>query len=82
MALDLISFQATALFEGWDNPLVRLLQPDDEDDGQAARRLLASALAAVENAVTADAGRPELTMASPSREPLARSWTIYLLINT
>ena len=48
MALDLISFQATALFEGWDNPLVRLLQPDDEDDGQAARRLLASALAAVE----------------------------------
>ena len=37
-----------ALFEVWDNPLMRLLQPDDEDDGRAARNLLASALAAVE----------------------------------
>ncbi len=38
-----------ALFEGCSNPLRRLLQPDDED-GEAARRLLASALAAVEAA--------------------------------
>ncbi len=38
-----------ALFEGCRNPLRRLLQPDDED-GEAARRLLASALAAVEAA--------------------------------
>ncbi len=38
-----------ALFEGWDNPLRRLLMPDN-DDGQTARRLLASALAAVETA--------------------------------
>ncbi len=37
-----------ALCEVWDNPLMRLLQPDNEDDGQAARNLLASALAAVE----------------------------------
>ena len=38
-----------ALFEGWDNPLRRLLmQPDNEDDGRAARNLLGSALAAVE----------------------------------
>ena len=36
-----------ALFEGWDNPLRRLLLPDDVD-GQTARGLLASALAAVE----------------------------------
>ncbi len=42
-----------ALFEGWDNPLRRLLLPEDDDDGQTARRLLASALAAVE---TAEAG--------------------------
>ena len=39
-----------ALFEGWDNPLRRLLLPEDDDDGQTARRLLASALAAVEAA--------------------------------
>ena len=39
-----------ALFEDWDDPLRRLLQPDDEDDGQAARFLLDSALAAVEAA--------------------------------
>ena len=39
-----------ALFEGCGNPLVRLLQPDNEDDGRAARNLLASALAAVEAA--------------------------------
>ena len=32
-----------ALFEGCSNPLRRLLQPDDEDDGQAARNLLVSA---------------------------------------
>ena len=38
-----------ALFEGCSNPLRRLLQPDAED-GEAARRLLASALAAVEAA--------------------------------
>ena len=37
-----------ALIEGYDNPLRRLLQPDDEDDGRAARNLLAAALAAVE----------------------------------
>ncbi len=36
-----------ALFEGWDDLLRRLLLPDD-DDGQTARSLLASALAAVE----------------------------------
>ncbi len=36
-----------ALFEGYDNPLRRLLQPDNEDDGRAARDLLVSALAAV-----------------------------------
>ncbi len=39
-----------ALFEGWDDPLRRLLLPDDDDDGQTARCLLASALAAVEAA--------------------------------
>ncbi len=39
-----------ALFEGWDDPLRRLLLPDDDDDGQTARCLLASALAAVETA--------------------------------
>ncbi len=39
-----------ALFEGWDNPLRRLLLSDDDDDGQTARCLLASALAAVEAA--------------------------------
>ncbi len=38
-----------ALFEGWDDPLRHLLLPDD-DDGQTARCLLASALAAVEAA--------------------------------
>ncbi len=38
-----------ALFEGWDNPLRRLLLPGD-DDGQTVRCLLASALAAVEAA--------------------------------
>ena len=43
-----------ALFEGWDDPLRRLLLPDDDDDGQTARCLLASALAAVE---TAEAGK-------------------------
>ena len=42
-----------ALFEGWDNPLRRLLMPDN-DDGQTARRLLASALTAVE---AAEAGK-------------------------
>ena len=42
-----------ALFEGWDDPLRRLLLPND-DDGQTARCLLASALAAVE---TAEAGK-------------------------
>ena len=47
-APDLISFQAAALFEGRDNPLRRLLEQPDEDDGRAARNLLASALAAVE----------------------------------
>ncbi len=40
-----------ALFEGWDDPLRRLLLPDDDDDGQTARGLLASALAAVEAAI-------------------------------
>jgi hypothetical protein len=40
-----------ALFEGWDDPLRRLLLPDDDDDGQTARCLLASALAAVEAAI-------------------------------
>ncbi len=39
-----------ALFEGWDNPLRRLLLPDDNNDGETAHRLLASALAAVEAA--------------------------------
>ena len=39
-----------ALFEGWDNSLRRLLMPDN-DDGETARHLLASALAAVEAAV-------------------------------
>ncbi len=39
-----------ALFEGWDDPLRRLLLPDDDDEGQTARCLLASALAAVEAA--------------------------------
>ena len=39
-----------ALFEGWNDPLRRLLLPDDDDDGQTARCLLASALAAVEAA--------------------------------
>jgi hypothetical protein len=38
-----------ALFEGWDDPLMRLLKPDN-DDGETAQRLLASALAAVEAA--------------------------------
>ena len=38
------------VFEGWDDPLRRLLLPDDDDDGQTARCLLASALAAVEAA--------------------------------
>ena len=38
-----------ALFERWDNSLMRLLMPDN-DDGQTARCLLASALAAVEAA--------------------------------
>ena len=38
-----------ALFEGWDNSLRRLLMPDN-DDGETAQRLLASALAAVEAA--------------------------------
>ena len=42
-----------ALFEGWDDPLRRLLMSHDNDDGQIARCLLASALAAVE---TAEAG--------------------------
>ncbi len=42
-----------ALFEGCGNPLMRLLMPDN-DDGQTARRLLASALTAVE---TAQAGK-------------------------
>ncbi len=45
-----------ARFEGWGNPLRRLLQPDDEDDGRTARRLLASALAAVEAAEVAEGG--------------------------
>ena len=36
-----------ALFEGWDNSLRRLLMPGN-DDGETARYLLASALAAVE----------------------------------
>ena len=35
---------------GWDNPLRRLLARPDEDDGQTARLLLASALAAVKAA--------------------------------
>ena len=39
-----------ALFAGWDNSLRRLLMPDN-DDGETARHLLASALAAVEAAV-------------------------------
>ena len=39
-----------ALFEGWDNSLRRLLMPDN-DDGETARHLMASALAAVEAAV-------------------------------
>ena len=43
-----------ALFEGWDNPLRRLLLPDDNNDGETAHRLLASALAAVE---AAEAGK-------------------------
>ena len=38
-----------ALFEGWDNSLRRLLMPDN-NDGETARYLLASALAAVEAA--------------------------------
>ena len=38
-----------ALFEGWDNSLRRLLMPEN-DDGETARCLLASALAAVEAA--------------------------------
>ena len=38
-----------ALFEGCGNPLMRLLMPDN-DDGQTARRLLTSALAAVKAA--------------------------------
>ena len=38
-----------ALFEGWDDPLRRLLMADD-DTGQTARCLLTSALAAVEAA--------------------------------
>ena len=42
-----------ALFEGWDNSLRRLLMPDN-DDGETARYLLASALAAVE---TVEAGK-------------------------
>ena len=42
-----------ALFEGWDNSLRRLLMPDN-DDGETARHLLASALAAVEAAVDVD----------------------------
>ena len=47
-----------ALFEGWDNPLKRLLQPDDEDDGRTARFLLASALAAVEAVEGTERGAP------------------------
>lgn len=39
-----------ALFEGWGDPLRRLLMSGDNDDGQTARCLLASALAAVEAA--------------------------------
>ena len=35
---------------------MRLLQPDNEDEAQAARRLLASALAAVEAAEVAEGG--------------------------
>ncbi len=46
-----------ALFEGWDDPLRRLLLPDDDDDGQTARCLLASALAAVEAAEAPRAAR-------------------------
>ena len=42
-----------ALFEGRENPLMRLLKPDN-DDGETARHLLASALAAVEAAVDVD----------------------------
>ena len=42
-----------ALFEGWENSLRRLLMPDN-DDGETARYLLASALAAVE---TVEAGK-------------------------
>ena len=38
-----------ALFEGWDNSLRRLLMPGN-NDGETARCLLASALAAVEAA--------------------------------
>ncbi len=45
-----------ALFEGWNDPLRRLLLPDD-DDGQTARCLLASALAAVEAADVPHAAR-------------------------
>ena len=41
-----------ALFEGWGDPLRRLLLPEDDEDGQTARCLLASALAAVEAAGT------------------------------
>ena len=47
-----------ALYEGCSNPLRRLLQPDDVDDGRAARDLLASALAAVEAAESAEMGEP------------------------
>ncbi len=39
-----------ALFEGWDDPLRRLMLSNDDDDGQTARCLLASALAVVEAA--------------------------------
>ena len=39
----------SALFEGWDNSLRRLLMPGN-NDGETARYLLASALAAVEAA--------------------------------
>ena len=49
-----------ALFEGWDNPLMRLLKPDN-DEGETARHLLASALAAVE---AADVPRPARSSAA------------------